>query len=115
MSKLISSDLVDAELLHIGHRDDRSVALACNGYRVARNLPSADADLDEIAGRDIRQIGRMKPRRRMHPLVRVFFLNVCVAIEMNDADAPGSALRNAAHGWKADRVIAAENYRQRPL
>src|ERR1700739_2648365 len=108
-------DLVDDEPLHIGLCDDRLVALPSNGYRLARTLPSADADLDEIAGRDVRQIGRMKPRRRVHPLVQVFLLDVRVAIEMKDADAPGSALCNAAHGWKAYRVIAAENYRQRPL
>ena len=34
------------------HRDDRRVALTRHGYRFARNLPPADADLDEVAGRD---------------------------------------------------------------
>ena len=35
--------------------------------------------------------------------------------KMNDADATRGALRDAAHRWKADRVIPAENDRQRPL
>jgi len=47
----------------------------------------------------------------VHPFVEVLFLDVGVAIEMHDADASGGALRDAAHGGKADRVIAAENYR----
>jgi hypothetical protein len=35
------------------------------------------------------QIGRVEPRRRVHPFVEVLFLDVGVAIEMHDADASG--------------------------
>src|SRR3569832_609861 len=56
-------------------------------------------------------LGRLvvEPRRGMHALVEVFFLDVCVPVEMDDADLLVGLTRDAAHRRKADGVIAAED------
>ena len=66
-----------------------------------------------LVGRHVRQVGRPEPRRGVHALVEILFLDVDVAVEMDDADPLRRALRDAAHAGKADRVIAAEHDRQR--
>ncbi len=49
----------------------------------------------------------------MHALVEILFLDVDVAVEMDDADLLVGTLRDAAHAGKTDRMIAAEHDRQR--
>ena len=49
----------------------------------------------------------------MHAFVEILFLDVDVAIEMDDADPLVGALRDAADARESDRVIAAEHDRQR--
>ena len=49
----------------------------------------------------------------MHPLVEVLFLDVDMAVEMDDADALGGAFGDAAHAREADGMVAAEHHRQR--
>ena len=51
----------------------------------------------------------MEPGRGVHAFIQIFFLNVDMAVEMDDADALGCALRNAAHAGEADRMIAANH------
>ena len=50
----------------------------------------------------------------MHALVQVLFLDVHVPVEVHDADLLRRGLRDAAHAWEADGVIAAEHHRQGP-
>jgi hypothetical protein len=55
----------------------------------------------------------MEPGRRVHPLVKVLFLDVGVAVEMHDPDLLRGALGDAAHAGKADGMVAADHHRQR--
>ncbi len=49
----------------------------------------------------------------MHPFIQVGFLGVDVAIEMDDAHLfIAQVAADAAHGGKADRMVAAENDRE---
>ena len=54
----------------------------------------------------------MEPRRRVHPLIQVFFLNIGVAVEVDDADFLGRDFRDTAHTGKADGVVAADHDRE---
>ena len=80
---------------------------------VARHLPAADAELDQIGCRHVRQIGRPDTRAWCASARRDPFLDVDVAVEMDDADPLRRALRDAAHAREADGMIAAEHQRQR--
>ena len=51
----------------------------------------------------------MEPRRGVHPLIEVFFLDVGVAVEMDDADFLRGAFSDAAHARKPDGMIAADH------
>ena len=64
--------------------------------------PAADADLHEVDRRHVGEIGCMEPRRCVHPLIEVLFLDVDVAVEMDNADALGGTLGNAAHAGKTN-------------
>ena len=105
--------LLEADLLDVGDGQHVGAALARLLHAVARHLPAADAELHEVRRRDVRQVGRPVPGRRVHALVEVLFLDVDVAVEMDDADALRGALRDAAHAGKADRMVAAQHDRQR--
>ena len=83
------------------------------GDAVAGHLPAADAELHQIGRRDVRQVGRPVPGRGVHALVEVLFLDVDVAVEMDDADALRGHVGDAAHAGKADRMVAAQHDRQR--
>jgi len=54
----------------------------------------------------------VKPRRGVHALVQVLFLDVGMAVEVDDADFLVRLAGNAAHGGKADGVIAAQDHRK---
>ena len=103
--------LLQPHLLDVGDGQHVGVALSRLGHAVARHLPAADAELHEVGGRHVRQVGRPVPGRGVHALVQVLLLDVDVAVEMDDADALGRALGDAAHAGEADRVVAAQHQR----
>lgn len=50
------------------------------------HLPATDADLHEVLGRHIGDVGGVEVRRGVHPLVEVGFLDVGVPVDVDDAD-----------------------------
>ena len=60
-------------------------------------LPAADAELHEIYRRRIRNVGRVKPRTGVHPLVHVGLLRIDMPIDMNDPDRAIDVRGDAAH------------------
>ena len=80
--------------------------------RGSRDLPAADADLDQVSRGDVRDVGGVKVRGGVHALVQVFLLDVRVPIDVDDADLLGSARGDAADGGEADGVVAAEDERE---
>lgn len=53
------------------------------------NLPAADANLDEILCRDVRDVGRVEVGGGVHPLVQVLLLDVGVTVDVDDTDVLG--------------------------
>ena len=51
----------------------------------------------------------MEPRCGVHPFVEVFFLNVGMAVKMDDTDFLGRAFGDTAHTRKTNRVVAADH------
>lgn len=50
------------------------------------HLPAADADLHQVFGGHVGDVGRVEVGRGVHPLVEVRLLDVGVAIDVDDAD-----------------------------
>lgn len=49
-------------------------------------LPATDADLHQVFGGHVGDVGRVEVRRGVHPLVEVCLLDVGVAIDVDDAN-----------------------------
>ena len=114
-SRARSAAASDAHLDAVGDGHDRRLALATHLDARARRLPAADADLHQVLGRDVGQVGGVEPRRGVHPLVQVGLLGVDVAVEVDDAEvAAVQVLGDAAGGRVADGVVAAEHDREGP-
>ena len=101
--------LVDTFTLDVADRDDGRSPLAANLDPGARRLPAADPDLHEVGRRRIRDVRRVKPRRRVHAFVEICLLGIDVAVEMDDADRAVDPRRQPADRGIADRVVAAEH------
>jgi len=76
-------------------------------------LPATDADLDQVGGRGILDVGGVEPGRGVHPLVEVGLLGVDVAVEVDDADVPVEVRRQTADRRETDRVISAQHHGHR--
>ena len=79
--------LVDAQLLDVEHRDDRGVALVRRPRRRGGCRPAPDADLDEVRGRHVGEVGGMGPVGGVHAFVHGRDGGVDVAVEMDDAQS----------------------------
>src|SRR5262249_494620 len=97
------------------HRGSRSVA-----------VPAADADLHEVLWVTVREpdvvhmtvitmggdgslVRSPEPGCGMHAFIHILFLDVDVAIDMDDADIAVDMRRDPTDIWKAETVVAAAN------
>ena len=83
--------------------------LAGHGRSGAIARPAADADLDQVGGRGVRDVRGVKERRAVHPLVVVVLGQIEMAVEVDDADVAVEARGDAADIGVADGVVAAEH------
>lgn len=58
------------------------------------HLPSPDADLHEVLGGHVGDVGGVEVGRGVHPLVEVRLLDVGVAVHVDDADVLGRHRRD---------------------
>mmetsp|Transcript_18052 Transcript_18052/g.46653 ORF Transcript_18052/g.46653 Transcript_18052/m.46653 type:complete len:253 (-) Transcript_18052:101-859(-) len=79
-------NLVDAELLDVAHREHVGAPVHDLLNSWPRHLPAADTDLHEVERRDVGQVRRVEPGRRVHALVEVRFLNVGVPVDVDNSD-----------------------------
>ena len=104
---------LDAHLDAVGDGHDRRAALPADLHARPGRLPAADADLDQVLRRHVREVRGVEPRRGVHPLVEVGLLGVDVAVEVDDPEVAAARCGgDAARGRVADRVVAAEHDRE---
>mmetsp|Transcript_15444 Transcript_15444/g.50774 ORF Transcript_15444/g.50774 Transcript_15444/m.50774 type:complete len:277 (-) Transcript_15444:471-1301(-) len=101
--------LWDSEVLDVLHREDVGAAAHHVLHRGARHLPPANPDLHQVLRRYVREVGRVEPWRRVHPLVQVLLLDVGVPIHVDDANLLRRARRDAPYRGEPDRVVPAQN------
>mmetsp|Transcript_8106 Transcript_8106/g.23955 ORF Transcript_8106/g.23955 Transcript_8106/m.23955 type:complete len:220 (-) Transcript_8106:1066-1725(-) len=102
-------NLVDAELLDVVHGKDVGLAFDHVWNRGTGHLPAANANLHEVLWIHVGQVGRVKIRRGVHAFVEILFLNVRMAVHVDDANVFGGDRCQSSDRRESNGMIALQS------